>query len=91
MKLTFSLQPPYSPSLEFRSHELCVCVRVSHFVVSDSLQPHGLESSRILCPWNFPGKDAGVGCHFLLQSHWLGVTNYILEALVFLFCHFTHL
>ena len=32
------------------------------------LQPHGLQSSRLLCPWNFPGKDTGVGCHFLLQG-----------------------
>ena len=42
-KLTFSLQPPHSPSLEFRSHELCVCVCVSHSVMSDSLQPHGFS------------------------------------------------
>ena len=36
--------------------------------VSDSLQPHGLQSTRLLCPWNFPGKNTGVGCHFLLQG-----------------------
>ena len=24
---------------------------------------------RLLCPWNFPGKNTGVGCHFLLQGH----------------------
>ena len=30
------------------------------------LQPHGLQPARLLCPWNFPGKDTGVGCHFLL-------------------------
>ena len=29
-------------------------------VVSDSLQPHGLQSTRLLCPWNFPGKNTGV-------------------------------
>ena len=28
--------------------------------------PHGL-STRLLCPWDFPGKNTGVGCHFLLQ------------------------
>ena len=32
-----------------------------------SLRPHGLLPSRLLCPWNFPGKNTGVGCHFLLQ------------------------
>ena len=36
--------------------------------VSDSLQPHGLEPTRLLCPWNFPGKNTGEGCHFLLQG-----------------------
>ena len=37
-------------------------------VVSDSLQPHGLEPTGLLSPWNFPGKSPGVGCHFLLQG-----------------------
>ena len=36
-------------------------------VVSDSLRPHGLEPTRLLHPWNFPGKSTGMGCHFLLQ------------------------
>ena len=25
-------------------------------------------AARLLCPWDFPGKNPGVGCHFLLQS-----------------------
>ena len=29
---------------------------------------HELQPSRILCPWDFPGKNTGVGCHFLLQG-----------------------
>ena len=29
------------------------------------LQPHGLQPTRLLCPWDFLGKHAGVGCHFL--------------------------
>ena len=36
--------------------------------MSDSLQPHGLWPARLLCPWNFPDKNTGVGCHFLLQG-----------------------
>ena len=36
--------------------------------MSDFLQPHGLQPIRFLCPWDFPGKSAGVGCHFLLQG-----------------------
>ena len=37
-------------------------------VVSHSLWPHGLQPTRLLCPWNFPGKSTGVGCHFFLQG-----------------------
>ena len=35
--------------------------------MSDFLRPHGLQPTRILCPWDFPGKNNGVRCHFLLQ------------------------
>ena len=35
--------------------------------MSDSLRPHGLQPTRLLHPWVFPGKSTGVGCHFLLQ------------------------
>ena len=44
----------------------CCCCQVSS-VVSDSLRPHGLQPIRLLCPWDSPGKNNGVGCHFLLQ------------------------
>ena len=37
-------------------------------VLSDSLRPHGWQPKRLLCPWDFPGKNTGVGCHFLLQE-----------------------
>ena len=36
-----------------------------------SLWPHGLQPARLLCPWDFPGKNTGVGCHFLLQGIFL--------------------
>ena len=32
------------------------------------LRIHELLPARLLCPWNFPGKNTGVGCHFLLQG-----------------------
>ena len=35
----------------------------SRSVVSDSLQPHGLQPIRLLCPWDSTGKNTGVGCH----------------------------
>ena len=44
---------------------------VSHSVVSNSLSPHGMQPARLLYPWDFPGKNTGVGCHFLLQSIFL--------------------
>ena len=36
-------------------------------VVSDSLWPHGLQPTRLLRLWDFPGKSTGVGCHCLLR------------------------
>ena len=35
-------------------------------VMSNSLQPHGLWPTRLLCPQDYPSKNIGVGCHFLL-------------------------
>ena len=37
----------------------------SRSVVSDSSRPHGLQPTRLLRPWDFPGKSTGAGCHFL--------------------------
>ena len=39
----------------------------SRSVLSDSEQPHGLQPTGLLCPWDFPGKSTGVGCHHLLR------------------------
>ena len=44
---------------------------VSRSVMSDSSRPHGQYPTRLLCPWNFLGKNMGVGCHFLLQGIFL--------------------
>ena len=40
----------------------------SRSVVSDSLWPHGLQPTRLLHPWDLPGKSTGVGCHSLLRT-----------------------
>ena len=45
-----------------------MCARL---VVYDSLWPRGLQPARLLCPWDFPGKNTGVDCHFLLQEIFL--------------------
>ena len=38
-------------------------------VVSDSYRPLGLQPTRLLCPWDYPGKNTRVGCYFLLQGN----------------------
>ena len=40
----------------------------SRSVVSNSSRPHGLQPTRLLHPWYFPGKSTGVGCHCLLRQ-----------------------
>ena len=47
--------------------QLC-CAVCRRSVTSDSLQPHGLQPARLLCPWDSPGKNTGEGCHALLQG-----------------------
>ena len=44
----------------------CCCQVAS--VVSDSVQPHRRQPTRLVRPWDSPGKNTGVGCHFLLQN-----------------------
>jgi len=39
----------------------------SRSVVSNSQWPHGLQPTRLLRPWDFPGKSIGVGCHCFLR------------------------
>ena len=46
---------------------LCVCAP-SPSVVSDSLRPCGPSPTWVLCPWDSPGKNTGVGCHALLRG-----------------------
>ena len=44
----------------------CCCCQVTS-VVSDSVRPHSRQPTRLPRPWDSPGKNTGVGCHFLLQ------------------------
>ena len=44
----------------------CCCCQVAS-VVSDSVQPHRWQPTRLPRPWDSPGKNTGVGCYFLLQ------------------------
>ena len=48
-----------------------VCVYCCYLVAKlcpTLLPPHALQPSRLLCPWDFPDKNTGVGCRFLLQG-----------------------
>ena len=48
---------------------VCVCMSVCMWsVMSDPLWHHELYSAQLLCPWYFPGKNIGGGCHFLLHG-----------------------
>jgi len=50
--------------------------------VSDPQRPHGLQPSRLLHPWDFPGKSTGVGCHCLLGLYWetVPISNFMMAA-----------
>ena len=85
--------PPGSPSLGFSRQEHWSGLpfpspmhesekwKWSRSVVSDPQWPHGLQPSRLLRPWDFPGKSTGVGCHCLLWW-WLLDSKYSVPSWV---------
>ena len=50
---------------DWTNSTLCFCWVAS--VMSDSVRPHRRQPTRLPRPWDSPGKNTGVGCHFLLQ------------------------
>ena len=46
----------------------CMCM-LSCSIIFNSFRPYRLYPARLLCPWNSPGKNIGVGYHFLLQEN----------------------
>ena len=52
---------------------MCVYICLVASVVSDSLRPYGPWPARPLCPWDSPGKNTGVGCHFLPQCVYIHI------------------
>ena len=67
---TFHITHMFTNTCAHTSHinipwSTCMCV---HSVVSDSLWPCELQSTRLLCLWNSPGKNTGVDCHFLTSG-----------------------
>ena len=66
----YELRSPSYPSqrrnMEHRTEEfLKLCVNAQ---LSDFLSPYELQPARLPCPQDFPGKNNGVGCHFLLHG-----------------------
>ena len=56
-----------------RQNSVLYYAMLSHSVVSSSSRLHGVYPTRLLCPWDFPGKNTGVGFHFLLL--WIFLTG----------------
>ena len=68
--LSLPFSGPQFPSLCNKNWTLWSprCCVFSCSVMSDSLQPFGLQPPRLLCPCDFSGKNTGMGCHFFLQG-----------------------
>ena len=70
--------PPGSPvpwslqagTLEWVAISFTNAWKWSRSVMSDSQRPHGLQPTRLLHPWDFPGKSTGVGCHRETAKYW---------------------
>ena len=71
----FSLQLIFSVEIASRKHiDILRLLMLGCLVASgmpDSLQKYGLQPARVLCPWDSPGKNTGVGSHSLLQGIFL--------------------
>ena len=48
-------------------HSIYSAAAAKSLVVSNSVRPHRRQPTRLRCPWDSPGKNTGVDCHFLLQ------------------------
>ena len=54
---------------------------LSHFSRVQLLRPHRQHPTRLCCPWDSPGKNTGVGCHFCLQCmHACKVTSAVSDS-----------
>ena len=84
--LFISLGRPSLQSLSYRIFKSCLTFSVSSFLICHNyihqsflsqsvgsyfLRTYGLQPTRFLCLWDFPGTNTGVGCHFFLQEIFL--------------------
>ena len=68
-KCSFSTFPTIWPDWSFQIVNVIksfACCSLTH--VRLFCNPHGLQPTRLFCPWNFRSKNTGVGCHFLFQG-----------------------
>ena len=72
----FSIKHKFKTSVEF--YFLLVCAKSLNFI--QLFWVHGSYPAGLLCPWDFPGKNTGVGSHFLFQKIFLtqGLNPYFL-------------
>ena len=57
----------FSRHIFYFNNVLAAAAAKSHRVISDSVRPQTWQPTRLPHPWDSPGKNTGVGCHFLLQ------------------------
>ena len=69
------LWPLLQPTQNLSTHNLnvltvntCCCCCYVTSIMPDSVRPHRPQPIRLRSPWDSPGKDTGMGCHFLLQG-----------------------
>ena len=48
--------------------------------MSDSVRPHRRQPTRLLHPWDSPGKNTGVGCHFLLHCRKVKIESEVAQS-----------
>ena len=66
--------------LNYRILKSCCCCCKVTSVMSNSVQPHRRQPTRLPYPWDSPGKNTGVGCHFLLQCMKVKSENEVVQS-----------
>ena len=70
-KFSVHMSPARLETFKLKDEQLLLLLQVAS-VVPNSSRPHGLQPTRLLRPWDFPGKSIGVGCQCLLRmSSWV--------------------
>ena len=81
--LCFSLQGPFMPMESLYFYDTLGGRGLFSFspsVLANSLRPHGLWPTRLLCSWDFPGRNTGVGCQWGELCYFPGQENEALEG-----------